>query len=72
MQVSFFYLPKQWSAVAGRRPLRGTFYNHILRNKKENKRYQFRQTELSERIRKIYNESNQICGGRIKVRSATR
>lgn len=30
---------------------KGTFYNHILRNKKENKSYQFRRTELSEQIR---------------------
>lgn len=43
---------------------RGTFYNHILRNKKENKSYQFRRTELSERIRQIYEESNQIYGAK--------
>ena len=39
---------------------RGTFYNHILRNKKENKSYQLRRTELSEQIRQIYDESDQI------------
>ena len=43
---------------------RGTFYNHILRNKKENKSYQFRRTELSEQIRQIYDESDQIYGAK--------
>ena len=43
---------------------RGTFYNHILRNKKENKSYQFRRTELSEQIRQIYDESAQIYGAK--------
>lgn len=41
---------------------RGTFYNHILRNKKENTSYQFRRVRLSEMIRQIYDESNQIYG----------
>ncbi len=43
---------------------RGTFYNHILRNKKENKSYQFRRTELSKQIRQIYDESDQIYGAK--------
>lgn len=43
---------------------RGTFYNHIFRNKKENKSYQFRRTELSEQIRQIYDESDQIYGAK--------
>jgi len=43
---------------------RGTFYNHILRNKRENKSYQFRRTQLSEQIMEVYNESNQIFGAR--------
>lgn len=43
---------------------RGTFYNHILRNKKKNKSYQFRRTELSEQIRQIYDESDQIYGAK--------
>ena len=43
---------------------RGTFYNHILRNKKENKSYQLRRTELSEQIRQIYDESDQIYGAK--------
>lgn len=43
---------------------RGTLYNHILRNKKENKSYQFRRTELSEQIRQIYDESDQIYGAK--------
>ena len=47
---------------------RGTFYNHILRNKKENKSYQFRRTELSERIKQIFDESHQIYGAR-KIKS---
>ena len=43
---------------------RGTFYNHILRNKKENKSYQLRRTELSKQIRQIYDESDQIYGAK--------
>ena len=43
---------------------RGTFYNHIFRNKKENKSYQLRRTELSEQIRQIYDESDQIYGAK--------
>lgn len=43
---------------------RGTFYNHIFRNKRENNSYQIRRTQLSEKILKIYNESNQIYGAR--------
>ena len=43
---------------------RGTFYNHILRNKRENKSYQFRRAQLSEQIMEVYNESNQIYGAR--------
>ena len=47
---------------------RGTFYNHIFRNKRENNSYQFRRTILSEQIKQIYDESNQIFGARkIKV-----
>ena len=42
---------------------RGTFYNHILRNKKK-KSYQLRRTELSEQIRQIYDESDQIYGAK--------
>lgn len=43
---------------------RGTFYNHILRNKKENKSYQLRRAELSDQIRQIYDESDQIYGAK--------
>lgn len=43
---------------------RGTFYNHMLRNKKGNKSYQFRRTELSEQIRQLYDESRQIYGAK--------
>lgn len=43
---------------------RGTFYNHIFRNKKENKSYQFRRVELSEQIRQIYEENKQIYGAK--------
>lgn len=47
---------------------RGTFYNHILRNKRANNSYQMRRTQLSEKILQIYNESNQIYGAtKIKV-----
>ena len=41
---------------------RGTFYNHIFRNKRENNSYQIHRTMLSEKIMQIYNESNQIYG----------
>ncbi len=41
---------------------RGTFYNHILRNKKQNTVYTQRKEELREMIQKIYDESNQIFG----------
>ena len=47
---------------------RGTFYNHILRNKGDNNSYQFRRTELSEQIMQVYNESNQIYGAK-KIRA---
>jgi len=47
---------------------RGTFYNHILRNKRENKSYQFRRAQLSEQIMQVYNESNQIFGSK-KIRA---
>ena len=43
---------------------RSTFYNHILRNKRENKSYQFRRAQLSEQIMEVYNGSNQIFGAR--------
>ena len=43
---------------------RGTFYNHIFRNKRENTSYQMRRTKLSEKILQIYNESNQIYGAK--------
>lgn len=43
---------------------RGTFYNHLLRNKKDESSYQFRRTELSELIREVYDESNQIYGAK--------
>ena len=41
---------------------RGTFYNHILRNKKDNTWYAKRKEELRLQIQKIYDESNQIFG----------
>jgi len=41
---------------------RGTFYNHILRNKRENNSYQARRDYLSERIKQVFDESNQIYG----------
>lgn len=41
---------------------RGTFYNHILRNKKHNTMFAQRKEELREMIQKIYDESNQIFG----------
>lgn len=41
---------------------RGTFYNHILRNKKHNTVYAQRKEELRELIQKIYDDSKQIFG----------
>lgn len=41
---------------------RGTFYNHILRNKKDNTWYTKRKEKLRIRIQEIYDESNQIFG----------
>ena len=41
---------------------RGTFYNHILRNKRQNTAYAQRKEELREKIQKIYDDSNQIFG----------
>lgn len=41
---------------------RGTFYNHVLRNKKQNTVYIQRKEELREKIQKIYDDSNQIFG----------
>ena len=41
---------------------RGTFYNHVLRNKKDNTWYAKRREELRLQIQEIYDESNQIFG----------
>ncbi len=41
---------------------RGTFYNYIFRNKKDNTWYDKRRENLKEEIQKIYNESQQIYG----------
>lgn len=41
---------------------RGTFYNHIFRNKRDNTWYAKRQEELKIRIQEIYDENNQIFG----------
>lgn len=41
---------------------RGTFYNHILRNKKQNTVYVQRKKELRKKIQKVYDDSNQIFG----------
>lgn len=41
---------------------RGTFYNYILRNKRNNAWYVKRREELRIRIQQIYDESNQIFG----------
>ena len=47
---------------------RGTFYNHIFRNKKGNNSYQIRRDQLSEQIKEIYDQSNQIYGAK-KIRA---
>ena len=41
---------------------RGTFYNHLKRNKKENSSYVLRRKEFSFKIKAIYDESNGILG----------
>lgn len=41
---------------------RGTFYNHIYRRKSSGKWYEIRREEFRERIRQIYDESNQVLG----------
>ena len=41
---------------------RGTLYNHVLRNKKENTVNARRKEELKEQVQKVYHESNQIFG----------
>ncbi len=41
---------------------RGTFYNYILRNKRDNTWYSKRQEELRVKIQEIYDENNQIFG----------
>lgn len=47
---------------------RGTFYNHILRNKKDKNSYQARRENLGKLIRDVFEESNQIYGAR-KIRA---
>ncbi len=41
---------------------RGTFYNQVLRNKKDNTWYAKRREELRLRIQEIFDESNQVFG----------
>lgn len=41
---------------------RGTFYNHILRNKRENTSYAQHRKELCAVIQQVYDESHQIFG----------
>lgn len=41
---------------------RGTFYNHVFRNKKDNTWYAKRKEKLRIRIQEIYDESHQIFG----------
>lgn len=41
---------------------RGTFYNHIFRNKRDNTWYSKRREEFRIRIQEIYDENNQIFG----------
>ena len=43
---------------------RGTFYNHLKRNKKENSSYIIRRKEFCNKIKMIYDESNGILGAR--------
>lgn len=41
---------------------RGTFYNHILRNKRDNTWYTKRRTEIGEKVREIYEGNHQVFG----------
>lgn len=41
---------------------RGTFYNFMLRNKRDNTWYAKRREELRQKIQEVYDESNQIFG----------
>lgn len=43
---------------------RGTFYNHILRNKRDNNWYEKRKEEFRVKIREIYDINNQIFGAK--------
>lgn len=43
---------------------RGTFYNHIFRNKKDNTWYAKRREEIRIAIQKVFDENNQIFGAR--------
>lgn len=43
---------------------RGTFYNHIKRNKKADNSYKERREQLCEHIKRVYDESNQIFGAK--------
>jgi len=43
---------------------RGTFYNHILRNKKNSTTYAKRREELRIKIQEVYDKSNQIFGAK--------
>ena len=43
---------------------RGTFYNHILRNKRDTTWYAKRREELRVRVQEIYDESHQIFGAK--------
>lgn len=43
---------------------RGTYYNHVLRNKKKDTSYQARRDELSQQILQIFDDSRQIFGAK--------
>lgn len=50
---------------------RGTFYNHMYRNKKGDNVYRARREKLSEQIKEIFDNSKQIYGAR-KIRAVLR
>lgn len=50
---------------------RGTFYNHIYRNKKDKNSYISRRKMLSKHIKEVFEESNQIYGAR-KIQAVLR
>lgn len=50
---------------------RGTYYNHMFRNKKDNTWYDKRREALRIQIQEVFDENSQIFGARINERYGT-